>query len=128
MLFFFHRLRTDIISPCINYVHCQGRYVFPVRVCIPGEAHPYSWWGTFPFPVRINHSGMNILTGNWDVTHREWGCASPRMGMCLTRNARLHWEWGCASPRMHILTGNGICLTGNGMCLTRNAHPHRECA
>ena len=36
------------------------------------------------------------LTGNGDVPHREWGCASPGMGMCLTG--------------MHILTGNAHSL------------------
>ena len=47
----------------------------------------------------------------WD---REWRCASPGMGMCLTENGDLpHREWGCASLEMHILTGN--------------AYPHREC-
>ena len=48
-------------------------------------------------------------------SYQEWGCASPRMRMCLTGNAQPHWEWGCASP-------------GMGMHLTRKEDvPHREC-
>ena len=71
---------------------------------------------------------MNILTGNVDVPHREWGCASPGMyiltgnGMCLTRNAHPHWEWGCASPGMHILTENGKCASPGMHILTGNSH------
>ena len=58
---------------------------FPLRICIPGE-DVHSRWGTFPFPVRMNHNGINILTGNGDVTHRE--CTSSLgMGMCLSGNA-----------------------------------------
>ena len=55
----------------------------------------------------MSHIGINILTRNGDLPHREWGFASPGMGMCLI--------------------GNGMCLTGNGMCLTGNGDvPHRE--
>ena len=57
------------------------------------------------FPVRINHNGINILTGNGDVTHREC-TSSPEMGMCLTGNGDVpHREWGCDLPGMRILTG-----------------------
>ena len=56
-----------------------------MRICIPGDAHPHSRWGC-AFPVRINHNGINILTGNEDVTHREC-TSSPGMGMCLTGSA-----------------------------------------
>ena len=52
--------------------------------------------------------------------HREWGCASLRMGMCLIGNAHLtvngdapRREWRCVSPEMHILAGN--------------AYHHQEC-
>ena len=30
--------------------------------------------------------GIHILTGNWDVPHRQWGCASPGMNI-LTGHA-----------------------------------------
>ena len=53
----------------------------------------HSRWGTFQFPVRMNHNGINILTG-------KGGCA-------CTGNAHPHSERGCASPGMHILLGNG---------------------
>ena len=38
--------------------------------------------------------------------------------MCLTGNAHPHREWGCASP------GMGVCLTGNAhsLCMVK-----REC-
>ena len=70
---------------------------FPVRMCIPGEAHPHSRRGC-AFLVRMNYSGMNILT----------------------ENAYPHREWGCASLGMHIFAGNGMYLTGN-------AYPHWDC-
>ena len=97
-------------------------------MCIPGE-DMHSWCGTSPFPVKMNHNGMNIFTGNGDVSHREWGYASPRMGMCLAVNSYLHREWGCASPGMHTLTWNGnvphrecISLPRTRICLTGNVH------
>ena len=47
------------------------------------------------------------LTGNGDVPHGEWECASRGMGLCLTGNGDVpHRDWGCASQGMHILTGN----------------------
>ena len=50
--------------------------------------------------------GMGMcLTGNGDVPHWEWGCASLGMGMCLTGNGDVpHWEWRCASLGMHTIT------------------------
>ena len=97
---------------------------FPVRMCIPGEAHPHSWRVTSPIPSEdlMNHNGINILTGNGDMTHRECksslgmgmcltgnGDVPPRectssqgMGMCLTGNIHLHWE-SISSPGMHIV-------------------------
>ena len=60
------------------------------------------------------------LTGNGDVPHGEWGCASPGMhiltgnGDVPHRNAHPHKEWECNPPVMHILTGNEDV-------------PHREC-
>ena len=48
-------------------------------VCLTGNAHPHREWG-------CDWPGMNILTGNGDVTDREW-TSSPEMGMCLTGNA-----------------------------------------
>ena len=76
----------------------------------------------------MNHNGINILTGNGDVTHGECK-SSPGMGMSLTGNGDVpHQEWGCASPGMHILTGNGDvphreCTSSLGIhILTGNAH------
>ena len=55
------------------------------------------------------------LTGNRDVPHREWGCASPGMHI-LTGNRNVpHREWEFAS------SGIVMCLTGNGDV------PHQEC-
>ena len=53
---------------------------------------------------------MHILTGNGDVPHREWGCASPRMGKCLTVNRDVPHRECTSSPGMHILTGNAHSL------------------
>ena len=62
------------------------------------------------FPKRMNHNGINILTENGDVTHREC-ISSLGMGMCLTGDVDVpHWEWRCDSPGMHILTGNAHSL------------------
>ena len=58
------------------------------------------------------------------MPHREWGCASPGMGVCLTGNAQPSQGMGMcltgnrdvthqkctSSPRMHILTGNAPSL------------------
>ena len=69
----------------------------------------------------MNHNGINILTGNGDVTHRECKSSSG-MGMCLTGNGDvLHREWGCASPGMGCASPEMHILTGNGDV------PHREC-
>ena len=67
-----------------------GTAPFPVRICIPGEAHPHSRWGWIT--VEETYSlGMHNLTGNGDVPHREWECASPGMNV-LTWNAHsLYW-------------------------------------
>ena len=43
-------------------------------------------WGTSPFLVRMNYNEVNILTGEWDVPHREF-TSSQGMGMYLTGNA-----------------------------------------
>ena len=120
-------------------VHSRwGTSPFPVRTCIPGEAHPHSRWGwiTMKWTSSLgigmclignaHHNrkwgcaspGMHILTGNGDVPHREC-TSSPGMGICLTGNGNVpHQEWGCASPGMRMcLTRNGVCLTGNGNVL-----------
>ena len=70
-------------------------------MCIPGEAHPHSWWVTSPIPSEdvTNHNGIYILTGNGDVTHRESKFSSE---MCLNWNAHLHWE-SISSPGMQIV-------------------------
>ena len=47
----------------------------------------------------MDPNGMN--TGNGDVPDREWECASPGMGMCLTGNAHPQWEY-ISSSGMHI--------------------------
>ena len=62
----------------------------------------HSRWG-YAFPVRMNHSGVNILTG---------------MGMCLTGNAFPRREWVCASPGMHIvIQGNYTQIRVQPRCL-----------
>ena len=65
---------------------------FPVRICIPGEAHHHSKWGWITMEWTSSSTGIHILTGNGDVPHQEWGCTS---------------------PGTHILPGMGMCLTGN---------------
>ena len=89
-------------SPRVNYFHSRwGKSPFPMRMCIPGEAHPHSRWGWITMewassPGCISSPGMGMcLTGNGNVPHREWGCA------CLTRNGYPHREC-TSSPRMHI--------------------------
>ena len=129
-------LCKTILLLCVNYVDSRWGYTFPVRhIPIPLEAHPYSWWDvhsrwvTSPFPVRmcipdqahlhspwssspflvrcafpVSHipipgedesqwrcdsPGMHILTGNGDVSHRQYGCVSPAMGIWLTGNAHI---------------------------------------
>ena len=79
-----------------------------------------------PGEYVMNHNGINILTGNGDVTHREgkwphqewdvplWECTSSQgMWMYVTGNAHPRGEWRCVSPGMHIFTGN--------------PYPHQEC-
>ena len=127
-------------TPCINYVHSRWGYAFPVRMCIPSEAHPHSRWGTSPFSVRhIPIPGEAHLHSR---SHSQWGCLfhcdslfhsdSSPLGMhILTGNGDVaHSEWRCASPGMDILTGNGDVphqeCTGMGMWLIKNAHPHLE--
>ena len=43
-----------------------------------------------PIPSEDEYKGINILTGNEDVPHREWGYDSPTMHIHPDR------EWGCA--------------------------------
>ena len=129
-------------TPCVNYVHSRWGYAFPVRMCIPCEAHLQSRWGTspflvsmcipsklhphsrsvcafpmrhIPFPVRMCIPGED--ESRWNKhPHREWRCDSPGMHI-LTRNGDMPYrEWGYALP------GIELCLTGNGMWLTGNAH------
>ena len=117
-----------------------GASPFPVRICIPNENVHSRWgvlipgqdvhsrWVTSPFPVRhvlyvlrVNHNRIHILTGNGDVTHREWRCASPGMHILTGNGDVTHWE--CTSS-----PGMGMWLTENGVCLTRNGNViHREC-
>ena len=73
-----------------------------------GEAHPHSRWVTSRFPR------MQILTGNKDVPHSEWGCDSPGMETWQTGNADPHREWECSLP-------------GTRTWFTGNPHPYREC-
>ena len=71
---------------------------------------------------------MHILTGNGDVPHWEWGCASLGMGMCLTGNGDVpHWEWDVPHRECYPHREWGFASLGMGMCLIGNAHPHQEC-
>ena len=99
-----------------------------MRICIPGEAHPHSQRGTSPFPVsHIAIPGEDVYS---IVIHPHWECTSSSgMGVCLTGNGDVpHREWGCASLGMYILTGNGDVphrehTSSLGMyILTGNAH------
>ena len=58
----------------------QVTSLFPVRMCIPSESHSHSL-------MRMNHNGINILTGNGDMPHQEWRCASLGMHI-LNKNAQ----------------------------------------
>ena len=88
---------------------------FPVRMSISGEAYPHSWWRCFIlgeshphftarlilFSARMNHKGINILTGNGNVAHREC-IPSLGMRMWLTRNAHPHRDnWSCLVISWH---------------------------
>ena len=132
--------------PSPLYILCA----FPVRMCIPGEAHPHSqWgyefqvrhipipsedmnsrWGTSPFSVRMCIPHEAHLHSQWGWIIMEW-TSSPGMGMCLIGNAYPHREWGCVSRGMHILTGNthpdrGCASPGMRICLTGNGDvPHQ---
>ena len=128
---------------------------FPVRMCIPGEAHPHSqWgcailvshipilgddmhsrWGISPFPVRMCIPGEAHLPSQWGYAFRVRHTSLFLVRMYIPGVAHPHSQWGWTSSLgMHILTRNGdvphwecISSPGMGMCLTRNAHPHREC-
>ena len=74
-------------------------------MCIPSEDIPDSnvhfRRGTCPFPVRMYIPGEDELQWN-EHPHREGGCASRGMGMCLNGNAHPHQEC-ISSPGMHIV-------------------------
>ena len=54
---------------------------------IPGEDE--SQWNEHPHRKCISSPGMGLcLTGNGDVPHREWECASPGMHTSLYRVLR----------------------------------------
>ena len=124
----YHSKRKTSISNIIISNQIIGKperfQPFAIRTGLPGTKG-------FISLTKMNHSGMNILTGN-AYPYQEWRCAALGMhmltgnGMCLTGNAHPHPEWGCPSLGMHILTGNGDmphagCISPSGMhILTEN--------
>ena len=66
------------------------------------NAYPRREWGCASpgMGMRLTENG-DVPHQEGDATHREWGCASPEMGMRLTGNGDVpHQEWGCDSPGM----------------------------
>ena len=54
-----------------------------MRMCLARNGDvPHQQWGRYSLRIHM-------LTGNGDMPHQKWGCASPEMGMCLTRNRDL---------------------------------------
>ena len=98
---------THGISKSFFFITLYKLCAFPVRICIPVE-DVHSRCGTFPFPVRMNHNGMNILTGS-TYSHREWGCTSQGIHI-LTRNGDVPHRECISSPGKHIVY-TGCSLT-----------------
>ena len=127
-----------VLSSCINCVHSRWGYAFSVRMCIPGESHPHSWWGISPCPVRMCTTGEAH-------PHSRWSTSTFSVRMCIpSEDVHFRWvtspfpvrhipipgenvnsivihphqEWGCVSSGMHIVyTG---CLLINSLQYQRS--------
>ena len=104
-----YELYAFLVSHVPDLHSWWGISPFPVRMCIPGEAHPHSRWG-YAFLMTHNpilseaSPRMHIFTGNGNVTDGEWECESLRLHI-LTENARPYWKWGYDTLIMHIHVG-----------------------
>ena len=88
---------------------------FPVRICIPGEAHPNSQWGC-AFPVRC------IPIPGEDM-HSRWGTSQfPVRHIPIPGEAHPHSRWGTSHSRWGCFFLCDLSWPGMGMCLTGNAH------
>ena len=106
------KFSTEVGASFSDIVHCQrnwtkaaGKFTkirfiiteytqcaFPVKMCVTGESHRHSRWGTSSFPKRMCIPGGDESLG---------------MAIWLTGNDYMPYrEWECDSQVMHILTGN----------------------